>query len=122
MRTYSGGCHCGRVRFEIRADIDKLIDCNCSMCTQKGMLHVPVIEECFELLSGEEDISVYQFKSKTAKHFFCKHCGIHPFGRPRRAPNQYTVNARCLDDRDAILSRSPIEIFNGKEHPADREG
>ena len=121
MRTYSGGCHCGRVRFEIRADIDKLIECNCSMCMQKGMLHVPVSDECFELMSGEEDISVYQFNSKTAKHFFCKQCGIHPFGRPRTAPAEYTVNARCLDDRDEILSRCSIEIFNGKEHPADRE-
>ena len=73
------------------------------------------------LMSGEEDISVYQFNSKTAKHFFCKQCGIHPFGRPRTAPAEYTVNARCLDDRDEILSRCSIEIFNGKEHPADRE-
>ena len=119
MKTHQGGCHCGKVRFEVRADIESLIDCDCSICTKKGVLHHAVEDDQFTLLSGEEDLSRYEFGTHTAKHYFCKHCGIHSFGISR-VTERYTVNARCLDDYDAIVALVTIEKFDGKNHPSDR--
>ena len=82
MLTMEGGCHCGRVRFRITADL-AVIDCNCSICIKKGILHLVVPPERFELISGKDDLTTYEFNTKTAKHTFCKHCGIHPFYVPR---------------------------------------
>jgi hypothetical protein len=98
MQTYEGGCHCGRVRFRVTADLDGVTECNCSICTKKGIWHLIVPPEKFELLRGKGDLATYQFNTKTAKHQFCKTCGIHPFYVPRSDPDKIDVNARCLDD------------------------
>jgi len=87
MQTYGGSCHCGAVRFEIETDLSKAIECNCSICSKKGALHHRVPAENFRLLAGKESLSLYQFGSKTAKHWFYSHCGIHPFSNPRMAPD-----------------------------------
>ncbi|HYC57393.1 MAG TPA: GFA family protein [Candidatus Binatia bacterium] len=112
MKTYEGGCHCGRVRFRIRADISEVTDCNCSMCTMKGILHVIVPPQQFELLRGREDLTTYTFNTGVAQHMFCRHCGIHSFYVPRSAPDKIDVNVRCLDgiDLDAI----PRSRFDGR--------
>lgn len=122
MPSYQGGCHCGHVRFEIRKaqPIKRLISCDCSICTKKGILHVAAQDEEFTLLKGERSLSLYQFKSNTAKHWFCGHCGIHAFGRPRNSPGRYTVNARCLDNFDDIIAEAEIHEFDGRNHPKDR--
>jgi hypothetical protein len=122
MHTYQGGCHCGAVRFEIRLDrpIDTLIDCNCSLCTRKGILHHAAEDEQLTLLQGESDLALYQFGSGVAKHWFCRRCGIHVFGRPRNNPDRYTINARCLDDFHAIRPTVTIQPFDGVNHPKDR--
>lgn len=114
MRTYKGGCHCGQVRFEIETDLTKAIECNCSICTKKGALHHRVPPERFKLLAGQDALALYQFGSKTAKHWFCKHCGIHPFSNPRAAPNMYSINVRCLDDFDTERTKIEIGAFDGK--------
>jgi hypothetical protein len=112
MRVFEGGCHCGRVRFRVTGDLDRVTYCNCSMCSKKGLLHLIVAPEQFELLSGKDDLTTYQFNTKVAKHTFCKHCGVHPFYVPRSDPDKIDVNARCLDriDADAL----PIKQFDGK--------
>ena len=92
-----GGCHCGAVRFRIRIATRKAIACNCSMCAKKGMVNLIVEPEDFELLQGEAALQTYKFNTKTAHHRFCRHCGIHPFSRPRSHPHGFDVNARCLD-------------------------
>ena len=120
MQTYKGGCHCARIRFEIDAQIETFIDCNCSICRKKGVLHVPVQDDRFRLLEGETELALYRFKSETASHWFCRHCGIHPFGRPRSDPSRYTVNARCLDDYEAIAAGAELKPFDGQNHPRDR--
>jgi hypothetical protein len=112
MPTYEGGCHCGRVRFRVTADLERVVDCNCSMCTRKGFLHVIVPPSQFELLSGADALSVYQFNTLTARHQFCRHCGIHPFYVPRSDPDKIDVNARCLDGVDASTLRPTP--FDGK--------
>src|ERR1043166_8893088 len=104
MQTMQGGCHCGRVRFNVTADLDSVTYCNCSMCSKKGFLHLIVPPEQFELLSGKDDLSTYTFNTRVAKHTFCRHCGIHSFYVPRSDPDKIDVNARCLDgvDLDAV--------------------
>ena len=120
MNSFEGGCHCGTVRFKINVEMDHLIDCNCSVCVKKGIIHIPVQDSQFELLSGEEELSLYQYRSNTAKHWFCRYCGIHAFGRPRSDPSRYTVNARCLDDYDQIATSIPVKHFDGRHHPKDQ--
>jgi hypothetical protein len=112
MKTYEGGCHCGRVRFRVTADLSRVSDCNCSVCTKKGFLHLIVAPEQFELLSGEDALSTYQFNTGTAKHTFCRHCGIHSFYVPRSDPDKIDVNVRCLDDID--LTAITVLPFDGR--------
>ena len=98
--SYEGSCHCGRVRFRVRGDLANTTECNCSICTKKGYLHLIVPPSAFELLAGESDLTTYQFNTKTAKHTFCRHCGMHPFYTPRSHPDQVDVNVRCLEGVD----------------------
>lgn len=112
MPTYEGGCHCGRVRFRVTAELTGIADCNCSVCTKKGFLHLIIPPEQFELLSGADDLSTYQFNTGTAKHSFCRHCGIHPFYVPRSDPDKIDVNVRCLDDID--LTTIQVTPFDGR--------
>jgi len=108
---YEGGCHCGRVRFRVTADLDRVTECNCSMCGKKGFLHLIVPPERFELLCGKEDLATYQFNTKVARHTFCKVCGIHPFYVPRSDPDKIDVNVRCLDGID--VSTLTLRPFDG---------
>ncbi len=75
MRTYHGSCHCGRVRFEIETELTAVVECNCSICSKKGILHHRVPPERFRLLAGEDALAVYRFNTATAQHLFCRHCG-----------------------------------------------
>jgi hypothetical protein len=112
MNTYEGGCHCGRVRFRVRADLARVSDCNCSICSKKGILHLIVPPAQFELLSGGGELTTYTFNTGVAKHSFCRHCGIHPFYVPRSDPDKIDVNARCLDGVD--LAALEIVPFDGR--------
>ena len=109
--TYEGGCHCGAIRFRIEIDRLEAIECNCSICTKKGFVHLIVPPDRFTLLQGEQSLATYTFNTGIAKHHFCRTCGIHPFYRPRSHPDCYDVNARCLDNN--ILSQLDIKPFDG---------
>ena len=95
QKTMQGGCHCGRVRFRVTADLARVTECNCSICTKKGILHLIVPPEQFELLSGQDDLATYEFNTRTAKHKFCRVCGIHQFYVPRSDPDMIDVNVRA---------------------------
>ena len=112
MKTMQGGCHCGRVRFKVTADLDRVTYCNCSICSKKGFLHLIVPPEQFELLSGEDNLTTYTFNTGVAKHTFCKTCGIHSFYTPRSDPDKIDVNVRCIDDVD--LDALTIKTFDGQ--------
>jgi hypothetical protein len=96
-QTYAGSCHCGDVRFEIVTDFPELTTCDCSICRRKNALMVKVHESDFRLLSGQASLTLYQFHTRTAKHYFCKRCGIYPFHRKRVTPDYLGVNVFCLD-------------------------
>lgn len=119
MSRYLGSCHCGAIRFEIESTIDRVTQCNCSVCTKKGILHHRVGADRFRLLSGEESLGTYQFGTMVAKHHFCRHCGIHTFTRPRAAPDLYTVNVRCLDNYDLQKEAPEVLAFDGRNWEAE---
>jgi hypothetical protein len=99
MVTHTGGCHCGRVRFEVTAPARlQVSDCNCSICSKSGYLHLIVPKSRFKIVSGEDWLTTYEFNTRTAKHLFCSVCGIKSFYVPRSYPEGYSVNARCLDE------------------------
>lgn len=100
IRTYRGSCHCGAVRFEIDTDFPELTTCDCSICRRKNALMVKVHESALRLVSGHDSLSEYQFHTRTARHYFCRICGIYPFHRKRVTPDCYGVNVFCLDDFD----------------------
>ncbi|MFO0739293.1 MAG: GFA family protein [Labilithrix sp.] len=109
-----GGCHCGKVRFRVEFDLSSPVhDCNCSICTKKGFLHIIVAKGAFLLLSDPSELSTYTFNTGTAKHTFCKTCGMHPFYTPRSHPDGVDVNARCLDDYDRLANDLRVERFFG---------
>jgi hypothetical protein len=114
MHTHTGGCHCGRVRFEVIAPAKlEVTDCNCSICSKYGYLHLIVPADRFKLLSGRESLSTYSFNTHVAKHFFCSTCGVKSFYIPRSHPDGISVNARCLDS-DTIESMS-VTPFDGQD-------
>jgi hypothetical protein len=105
-RTYQGSCHCGRVRFELQAPIASALECNCSFCRRLGALWWGVAEEDLKVLAGGEYLTLYQFGTRTARHYFCRHCGIAPFSRPRLDPTRWAVNVRCLEDLDLSVAKA----------------
>ena len=111
---HRGGCHCGRVRFEVQAPARiRVTECNCSICSKAGFLHLLVRAEHFSLLSGEEALTTYTFNTGTAKHRFCSVCGIKSFYVPRSHPDGFSVNARCLDAGTVV--EMTVQPFNGLE-------
>jgi hypothetical protein len=111
---YAGACHCGSIRFEVETDIPFVTECTCSICAMKGLLHLLVAPENFHLLSPKDQITTYQFGTRTAKHHFCPVCGVQPFTRPRALPEMYTVNVRCLDNFDLQSVKGITRTFDGK--------
>jgi len=112
LETREGGCHCGRVRFRAKVDLDLVSECNCTICTKKGILHLAAEAGDFELLAGKGALAVYTFGSGVAQHSFCSHCGIHAFYVPRSQPDQISINARCLDGIDGPALK-PARFFDG---------
>ncbi len=113
MIRHAGGCHCGRVRFEVMAPAQlELSECNCSICAKSGYLHLIVPGSRFRLLSGAEQLTSYQFNTGTAKHLFCAICGVKSFYVPRSNPDGYSVNARCLDAGTVTGMR--VSAFDGQ--------
>lgn len=117
----AGGCHCGAVRFE--AALSEPVEaktCTCSMCEKVGFIHIIVPESRFRLTQGADAITTYTFNTGVAKHTFCKVCGVKGFYRPRSNPDGWSVNLRCLDDRDTLDVK--IGVFDGRNweaHAAD---
>ena len=96
--THSGGCHCGRVRFTVMAPAKlDVADCNCSVCSMAGYLHLIVDADRFTLVSGHDALTTYTFNTGVAQHYFCSHCGVKSFYVPRSHPKGISVNAHCLD-------------------------
>lgn len=121
MVSHSGGCHCGRVQFEVDAPADLEVDeCNCSICFLCGYLHLIVPRSRFRLLRGEEYLTSYRFNTGVANHTFCRQCGIKPFYVPRSHPEGISVNARCItQDTVASMVVRPFDGQHWEAHVAE---
>jgi hypothetical protein len=131
MTIHPGSCHCGAVTFRIDAEIVELTTCDCSLCVKKNALMTKVPESALTILKGEDALTLYQWNTRRAKHYFCKHCGIYVFHRKRSQPDHFGVNVFCLDGFDAAAI--PVRATEGKgmsvadphpraEWPGPREG
>jgi len=115
--THRGGCHCGRVRFEVDAPAAiAALECNCSICRMSGFLHLIVPAARFRLLSGADALNEYTFNTGAAKHRFCRHCGIKSFYIPRSHPDGVDVNVRCLDA--GTIASVDIALFDDADRDA----
>ena len=115
-QTYKGGCHCGKVSYEVKADLEKaqIISCNCSICSKKGHLLTFVPAEQFRLLSGEGELTDYQFNTKNIHHMFCRACGISSFARGtgRDGKSMASINVRCLEGVE--IDKLKLTAFDGR--------
>ena len=116
MATYRGGCHCGRIRFEVEGSLDAVTICNCSICNMTGYLHWDVPPSALKLLTRDGDWQTYRFGTGRAEHRFCATCGISPFRVPRSDPDKIGVNARCLEGVDVEALRA--RHFDGRNWEA----
>jgi hypothetical protein len=113
LLTHRGGCHCGAVAFEVdaptRLDVQQ---CNCSVCSMTGFLHLIVPASRFRLLRGAEALETYTFNTGIARHLFCRRCGVKSFYVPRSNPDGFSVNVRCLDH--ATIEHVVVTEFDGR--------
>ena len=115
--THRGACHCGAVAFEVDAPARLTVsDCNCSICRMSGYQHLVVPRSRLRLLKGAESLTEYRFNTGTARHLFCRHCGVKSFYVPRSNPDGYSVNVRCLDP--ATIEHVEVEIFDDSDRAA----
>jgi len=112
---YQGSCHCGAVRFSFSTEqpIDRAMRCNCSICARKGapMSTMVFDRDALDIRVEGDALALYQFGARTAKHHFCRHCGIYPFHETARTPGKYRVNLGCVDAIDSV--NLPFEVFDG---------
>jgi hypothetical protein len=114
LKTYAGGCQCGKVRYEVKIDLEKpVVACNCSMCGRAGTLLAFVPASQFELKAGEDSLKDYQFNKQHIHHLFCFECGIKPFARGEQAgAPMIAVNTRCLDGVE--VDKLKVTNFDGR--------
>jgi hypothetical protein len=111
--THRGGCHCGAVRFEVRAPARLTVQrCNCSICAKTGFLHLIVPAGDFRLLAGADQVTTYTFNTGTAKHLFCRTCGVKSYYVPRSNPDGFSINLRCL--APDTIEHVTTEDFDGR--------
>ena len=116
-------CHCGGIEAEVNVSekgFEKIMRCNCSICKRKGYIIGVIGPDDFKLLKGEELLTLYQFNTKTAQHYFCKVCGIHTHNRPRINPKIYGVNIACVEGVKPFELKD-VPVNDGENHPLDKK-
>jgi hypothetical protein len=117
----NGACHCGTVRFRVTLTdgLNSARRCNCSYCRMRGAVALSATLGDLTILSGAEALTLYQFNTGTAEHYFCSKCGIYTHHRRRSNPNQYGINAACLEGVSPF-DFAEVAVLDGINHPRDR--
>ena len=117
-----GSCHCGAVEFEVQLTngFEELSRCNCSICARRGAVVTPVPLNFLQILKGKENLSLYQFNTNTAEHYFCSTCGIYTHHRMRSNPDMYSINIACIDGVNPFEFRN-VQTSDGINHSCDRK-
>ena len=116
-------CHCGGVEIQVKlpeTGFEKLMRCNCSLCKRRGYIMTPVNPENFKLLKGKNLLTLYQYHTKVAEHYFCSKCGIHTHNKPRSNPKIYGINIACVEGINPFELENVV-INDGINHPLDQQ-
>lgn len=115
-----GSCHCGTVCFHVRLTdgLRTARRCNCSYCRMRGAVAVSAPLDGLTIRSGAEALSIYQFNTRAAKHYFCSRCGIYTHHQRRSNPHEYGINVACLTDVSPFDFET-VPVNEGVQHPAD---
>lgn len=115
-----GACHCGAVRFEVTliGGLEAAHRCTCSFCRMRGAVALTAPIDGFKITAGADHLTLYQFNTKTARHFFCKTCGIYTHHQRRSNPNEFGVNAACLEGVSPF-DFDELPVYDGVNHPSD---
>nr|WP_315207092.1 GFA family protein [uncultured Albidiferax sp.] len=121
--VYQAACHCGTVRFALRWTdaLPQPHRCNCSFCSMRGAVTVAVNLADLQVLQGQDALTLYQFNTGQAKHYFCARCGIYTFHQRRSSPHQYGVNVACIEGMGPF-DFAEVPVSEGRLHPKDRPG
>lgn len=120
--VHKGRCHCGSVQFSVKLD-NGLVDprrCNCSMCRRRGAVVASVELKGLTVDKGADVLSLYQFNTHTAKHYFCSKCGIYTHHQRRSNPKLYAFNIACLEGVDPFVLAN-VRVLDGEDHPSDKD-
>lgn len=120
-QVYNAACHCGTVQFSLRLTdgVRTARRCNCSLCRMRGAVAVSANLSDITVTQGEEALTLYQFNTREAKHYFCSKCGIYTFHQRRSAPDQYGVNVACIEGMSPF-DFAAVPVNEGQAHPNDR--
>ncbi|MEB0204618.1 GFA family protein [Pseudomonas sp. CCC3.1] len=121
--VHQAACHCGTVQFTVKLTngVNTALRCNCSYCSMRGAVAVSVDQQDIEVLQGKDALTLYQFHTHEAKHYFCSRCGIYTFHQRRSSPLQYGVNVACIEGMSPY-DFAEVPVSDGRMHPKDREG
>jgi hypothetical protein len=121
--VYQAACHCGTVRFTLRLTdgLRTARRCNCSLCRMRGAVAVSANLSDINVTQGAEALTLYQFNTREAKHYFCSKCGIYTFHQRRSKPDQYGVNAACIEGMSPF-DFAEVPVYEGRTHPKDCVG
>jgi hypothetical protein len=108
---FVGSCHCGGIRFRVDWTITELTTCDCSLCVKRNAVMAKIPQQALTLLDGEEMLTLYEWNTHRAKHYFCRQCGIYVFHRKRAAPDHFGVNVFCLEGFDS--TSIPVRATEG---------
>ena len=119
--VHRAACHCGAVQFELTLPegLDSPRRCTCSFCRRRGAIVASVALDGIRILEGADKLTLYQFNTMTAKHYFCSVCGIYTHHQRRSNPTQFAFNVACLEGVNPY-DLEPVEIVDGINHPSDR--
>jgi len=119
MSMVSGRCHCGAVQFNVTLTdgINTARRCDCSLCARRGAVAVSAAKDAITYTAGQDNLTLYQFNSRVAKHYFCKTCGIYTHHNRRSNPDEIGVNLACLDGQTPFLPQ--VMVNDGQNHPTD---
>jgi hypothetical protein len=122
-KPMSGACHCGTVRFTVKLaeGLEKPRRCNCSFCRMRGAVVVTAMLDDITIMSGSDALTLYQFNTKKAEHFFCSVCGIYTHHKRRSNPNHFSINVACLEGVSPFDFEC-VPVLDGVVHHSDRPG
>ncbi|MBS9722334.1 GFA family protein [Tianweitania sp. BSSL-BM11] len=119
-KDFNGACHCGTIRFRVHLSegLRSARRCSCSMCRMRGAVAVTAKVGDLEITAGADALTLYQFNTLVARHYFCSQCGIYTHHQRRSNPSQLGVNVACLEGVSPF-DFSAVTVNDGVNHPTD---